>query len=211
MTEFQNYDNTYEKALKTNDPIEFIEKKWGSAEPYYNEFIAPVIGNLVNINVVEVGAGFGRYTKIAEHKTNIIYAIEPSVLCRDFLTKNFEKVKSLDTNELDQIPNNIDLVYSFSCMLHFNLYEIWFYMKNLSEKLKKGGNMILHYSSFESGGLKIFKKQVGDNFGDNGRYCFHHSTQLLALANELKLKFMGDKTPKNQIVPGHRVIRFIKK
>ena len=87
MNEFQNYDNTYLEALKTKDPIEFIEKRWGDATPYYTEFIQPVVFNRVGLNVVEVGAGFGRYTKLIEGKSDVVYAIEPSKLCREFLTK----------------------------------------------------------------------------------------------------------------------------
>ena len=204
MNKFQDYDDSYKLALQSKDPIDFIEKRWGSPMPYYKEFLSPLVKK--KMNVIEIGSGFGRYSKLILPYCRFLYAIEPSKLCRIFLTKNFTKIKALSPNELDNIKDEIDLIFSFSTFLHFNLYEIWFYLKALSPKLKKNGNMILHYMSFESNGFKLFKKSKIKNFGEVGRYFFHSPSQIKKLAKDFHMISTNDKTPEIQLVPGHRVI-----
>ena len=204
MKDSQNYDETYKKALRTNDPSAFINKRWGDPKPYFNEFIKPLIKK--NMNVVEIGSGFGRYTNLILPNCDILYGIEPSSVCRNFLSKN-KKIKMLSPDALDKIPNNsIDLTFSFSTMLHFNLYEIWWYIKSCTNKLKNNGYLIIHYSSFESGGIEIFTRRNIKKFGETDIYCFHHSSQIKELANTLKLKVICDKSPKQLLVKGHRII-----
>ena len=207
-----DYSGTYWKALESQDPIKFIDDKWGSPFPYYNEFILPLIKNKTRLNIVEIGSGFGRYSGLVIPYCSTFYAIDSSDICCAFLGTHFDTniVKCLSMNELDTIPNNIDLIFSFSTMLHFNLYEIWWYINKLANKIKDDEHFVIHYSSFESSdGVDFFINgccKNCDNFGDTGLYRFHHSSQIKLIAEKYKLYIIDDKEPDNVIVPGHRVI-----
>jgi SAM-dependent methyltransferase len=203
-----NYDESFKLALQSPDPIAFIQGRWGDPKPYFNEFVMPYVSNRTNLNVVEIGSGLGRYTNLVAPYSNKIYAVEPSEICRSFLFKHFGgKVNVLVPNTIDTIPNNIDIMFSFSTMLHFSLYEMWWYIKDIAAKLVVGGKMIIHYSSFESiSGDDLFVQHTMKEFGDGGIYCFHESSQLRVLGKHAKMNVIVDKEPKAVIVPGHRVM-----
>lgn len=207
MRDNTNYDKSYEQALKTGNPIEHIDKTWGDPKPYYNEFIVPYLGGATKI--VEIGAGLGRYTKLKPDYVQKYYTIEASELCKDFLAKNFNVI-SLDANELEKVESGIDAIFSFSTMLHFNLFEIWYYIKHLAPKLRAGGHFIVHYTAFESGGHDYFFNEPVNKFGDIGRYIFNSPEHLKIIGNNVRLKCVVDKKPENCLVPVHRVMVFQK-
>ena len=201
----KDYDDTYKEALKTNDPRGYTIKKWGDPKPYFQQFIEPILLGKSNLNTVEIGAGMGRYTELVKPYAKMIYAIESSLLCLPVLSQT--KITAVHTSEVDTIPNGIDLVYTFSTMLHFTLYEIWFYLNKLCPKVSPDGWFVLHYSSFDSnGGADYFIKTAPKEFGETGRYCFHNSKELIKLFQHFFFDIILDSEPTKPIIPGHRVL-----
>jgi len=203
-----DYDGTYQQALNSADPLTWIENKWGKAEPYVRQFLKPYLCQ--DMNILEIGAGLGRYTQWLLPYCSALFLVEPSQLCRQFLMKHFETARVLQPMDItSQVePNSLHLVCSFSTMLHFNLYEIWWYFRIIDEKLSMGAKVIIHYASLEEGGWEVFAKAKCFNFGDVGRYSFHHASQLRKLGQILGWDMVSDQGPRQSIVPGHRVITF---
>ena len=88
---------------------------------------------------VEQSKKTDRYSNLIISQCKILYAIDASKICYEFLSNNFDSqvLKPLLPSELDKVTNDIDLVFTFDCMLHMNLYEIWWYLKNLCNKINR--------------------------------------------------------------------------
>ena len=197
MREMLNYDDTYRLALLTSDPMSFIEKRWGDSKPYYQQFIAPLADRYTNLNTMEIGSGFGRYTKHIVPNTKLMYAIDPSLICRKFLSEQFKDIIVLHPDKINHIPNNsIDLAFSFSTMLHFNKDEMLFYLKHIGTKLKSGGHFVLHYMNPTSSKSLL----------SSSRYVFYEETQLTDLSKPFGLSKIKSEIPQKAIIPGHTVM-----
>jgi hypothetical protein len=59
-------------------------------------------------------------------------------------------------------------------------------------------------------GVETYVAQGISNFGDVGRYYFHHPANMEILLRCAGLKTISNEVPKNPIVKGHRVITGVK-
>jgi hypothetical protein len=138
-----------------------------------------------------------------------IYAIEASAICIRYLGGLGEKIIPIRCGDISRINDASDLIFSFSTMLHFNIYEIKWYMDNIMNKLKSGGVFVLHYFSL-CDGAEMFKKQKIASFGDVGRYFPYMPDDIDELMSMYNLKTLNNATPEKPIVPGHRVGSYVR-
>jgi len=195
-----DYDNTYKEALASDNPIYFIEKRWGDSTPYYIQFVEPYVLNRFDMDIMEIGAGFGRYTRHVLSVAKNIYAVDISDISRAFIAKVFtSKVLPMHPNHIHSIPDDsIDLVFSFSTMLHFNRDDMIWYLDRVPSKMKIGSHFILHYMDAATGKCML----------DNKRYEFYNENELVDMYKTYGLTAIKAETPHKTIIAGHRVIVF---
>jgi len=96
---------------------------------------------LNNSNVMEIGSGFGRYTKALSMVSERVFAVEPNSFMYDRLALNFNNTKNVTTiassmEELLNQPfdNHIDRIFMFH-VLHHLAEESYGLLRKLIEKL----------------------------------------------------------------------------
>jgi len=200
----KSYDDTYRHALASSNPFAYIEKTWGDPKPYFTRFLFPYISQ--KHVVVEIGAGFGRYTSLVVPLCQKVYAVEVSEMCLKFLNERNVafplpvNVTPVRASELDKIEHGIGFAFSMSTMLHFSLGEIYWYMKELAPRFFSGAKFVIHYMDLESG-LEMFRKRHGTF--DVGTYCFHSPESLRLIGQAAGLALDSIEIPEEPIIAGH--------
>lgn len=97
--------------------------------------------DLKNSDVLEIGSGFGRYTKALSLVSKTVYAAEPNDFMYEKLIRNFNNIKNVNPlakniEELLNKPfaNPIDCIFMFH-VLHHLAKESFAALKKLMEKL----------------------------------------------------------------------------
>ena len=101
--------------------------------------------------VAIIGCGYGRETRLIAPKVAKVYGIDvsPKILdkARNWLAghgvHNFTPV--LAASYRDEIPNDLDLVYSIVCFQHLTRDLVADYFENMVPKLKSGGSIIAQF------------------------------------------------------------------
>ena len=98
--------------------------------------------DLKNSDVLEIGSGFGRYTKALSLISNKVYATEPNDFMHEQLTRNFNNIKNVNPlarniEELLHNPftNHIDCIFMFHVLHHLEK-DSFAALRKLTDKLK---------------------------------------------------------------------------
>lgn len=98
--------------------------------------------NLKNATVLEIGSGFGRYTKALSLVSKKVVSVEPNNYMFDILNKSFEKERNVELVKADikylatkQELINIDYIFLVH-VLHHLQPEIFKLIKKLVDKLR---------------------------------------------------------------------------
>ena len=97
--------------------------------------------DLKNSDVLEIGSGFGRYTKALSMVSKMVYAAEPNNFMYEKLSRNFNNIKNVtplarNIEDLFNKPftNHVDCIFMFH-VLHHLTKESYTVLKKLTEKL----------------------------------------------------------------------------
>jgi cyclopropane fatty-acyl-phospholipid synthase-like methyltransferase len=100
---------------------------------------------------VDIGCGGGRWTRyLLGFKT--VYAVDYyEQLLLEFRKtfnryKHIRPIKNNGTDFPGVAPQSVDYVFSFGCFGHINQTLIDGYLAQIKEILKRGGNVVIHYS-----------------------------------------------------------------
>ena len=115
----------------------YIADEWASTETFLD-----LINNNNNNwnNVLEIGCGIGRLlSPLADmHKESMFYGI-------DISEEMIKLAPKKDNIKYQQVPNNLDFVYSMLVFQHIEHQEKINYIKLAYEKLKNGGNLFFQF------------------------------------------------------------------
>lgn len=133
--------------------------------------------------VVELGCGNGRDAKVIIKKTRNYLGIDISPELIKIAKKNVPQVKFVVSDiEKFNFPNNIDIIFSFASLLHFNKATIKKIMNKIYKKLNDKGIL---YLSLKYG--KYHSKTVKDRYGMR-TYYFYQPIDIKDLAkNKYKI------------------------
>lgn len=147
---------------------------WGEKTKFYDMF-----KKLDLESVVELACGRGRHVQKYQHKAGRITLV-------DILDKNIEFVKERfkDYSNIHYYKNNgYDLselqsdsytsLFIYDAMVHFELMDIFCYLKETYRILKNGGMALFHHSNNSSDYKNSFKDSVqGRNYMDKNLFAY---------------------------------------
>ncbi|MEE1258101.1 MAG: class I SAM-dependent methyltransferase [Lachnospiraceae bacterium] len=123
---------------------------WGEESTFLDKFKS------LNLdNVIEIACGHGRhvphYVDKAGKVTLVDILEENMVICKErFKDKDnivYYKNNGFNLEKLDS--DAYTSVFSYDSMVHFELFDVYEYLKDIYRVLKKGGKALLHHSNYE--------------------------------------------------------------
>jgi SAM-dependent methyltransferase len=128
---------------------------WGSSAAQWSGAILPRIRNCLRPpTILEIGAGFGRWTHYLREHCETLIAVDRIdqcvVACRDRFQDD-PRVRCVlnDGRSLPMVANDsIDFVFSFDSLVHAKPEMVESYLAELGTKLKAGGTGFIHHSNF---------------------------------------------------------------
>lgn len=118
-------------------------------------------------NVIELAVGRGRHVPMYEQKANHIVLVDILQKNIDFCKERFKLSKKIDyycnngynLNELND--NEYSALFTYDAMVHFEMMDIYEYLKDIHRVLRKGGMALFHHSNNTSDYKNAFSNAVG--------------------------------------------------
>lgn len=118
-------------------------------------------------NVIELAVGRGRHVPMYEQKANHIVLVDILQSNIDFCKERFKSSKKIDyycnngynLNRLND--NEYSALFTYDAMVHFEMLDIYEYLKDIYRVLRKGGMALFHHSNNTSDYKNAFSNAVG--------------------------------------------------
>jgi len=136
------YSGYYDAAEKTLDIF------WSDRTVFYKNFC-----KLDCINIVELACGHGRHVQKYLGNAKSIFLVDINQENIDFCKKRYSgesKIKYLvnSGNNFNGIPSNSQTaIFCYDAMVHFELLDIFEYLKESNRILVDGGKILFHHSN----------------------------------------------------------------
>ena len=128
---------------------------WGSSAAQWSGAIFPRIRNCLPApTILEIGAGFGRWTHYLREHSDQVIAVDRIDGCVNACRQRFQddpRVRCVlnDGRSLPMIADDsIDFVFSFDSLVHAKPEMVEGYLAELATKLKPVGRGFIHHSNF---------------------------------------------------------------
>lgn len=129
---------------------EAVSVFWGKDSIFFKEF-----QKLDLQNVVEIACGRGRhvlhYIDRAENITLVDILEENIIICKERF-KDRDNIVYYQNNgfNLEKLSTEkYTSVFSYDSMVHFELFDVYEYLKDIYRVLKRGGRALLHHSNYD--------------------------------------------------------------
>ncbi len=128
-----------------------MEIFWNTDSNFYHMFQKLDISN-----VVELACGRGRHVEKYMDGANTITLVDILQKNIDFCKDRFNNISKIkyyknngyDLKELE--TDSYTAVFSYDAMVHFEMIDIFTYMKDIYRILKRGGRALLHHSNYHA-------------------------------------------------------------
>ena len=100
-----------------------------------------------NCVAIELGSGCGFISKVVADAVKNLHCIDVSASflevakreCREKANISFHQVKNYNLSFLP--PQSVDVVYAYNVFIHFNLFDIYWYLNEFKRIIKPGGRL----------------------------------------------------------------------
>lgn len=163
----EKMDSYYEEA-EEEEGVKGIKRFWGEDSPFYRLFKCLDLDD-----VIELGCGRGRhvnqYYNNVGHLT-LVDILEKNIeICR----KRFEEYNNIsyyknDGYDLKELSDEkYSALFTYDAMVHFEMFDIYEYLKETHRVLRKGGMALFHHSN-----LALEPNQSFNNSYNSGARSF---------------------------------------
>ena len=128
---------------------------WGSSAAQWSGAILPRIRNCLPApTILEIGAGFGRWTHYLRDHCETLIAIDRIDQCLVACRQRFQDDSRVhcvlnDGRSLPMVADgSVDFVFSFDSLVHAKPEMVEGYLAELATKLKAAGRGFIHHSNF---------------------------------------------------------------
>lgn len=118
-------------------------------------------------NVIELAVGRGRHIRKYEQEANHIVLVDILQENIDFCRERFRNIKKIDYYcnngySLSQLQDDeYTALFTYDAMVHFEMMDIFTYLKDIHRVLKRGGMALFHHSNNVSDYKNTFVNTVG--------------------------------------------------
>lgn len=105
-------------------------------------------------NVIELACGHGRhlpyYIDNADNVTLVDILEENMIICKERF-KNYNNIEYYHNNgyNLEKLPSDsYTALFTYDSMVHFEMMDVYEYLKDIYRVLKKGGKALFHHSNY---------------------------------------------------------------
>lgn len=140
------------------DAGEVWSTHWGSSEIQWAAMILPrIFACLPARSIVEIGPGYGRWTRFLLALCETYAGFDVSPLCTEHCRKRFadtiaHRPVRFETNDGTSLPGvpdaSVDFVFSFDCLVHVEQATLDAYLAAITRALRPGGRAFLHHSNY---------------------------------------------------------------
>lgn len=155
----------------------YFEQAEKDMQYHWTRLVEPFISHIGYDIVLDLAAGHGRNSAILARKAKRVICVDINpdniaFLNRRFTDRNKFCIVQNDGVSLDAVPENeVDLVYCFDSMVHFDLEIIQAYIKEIARILRPSGHALLHCSNYT--------KNPGGDFRENPHWRNFFSADIL--------------------------------
>lgn len=117
--------------------------------------------------VIELAVGRGRHVPMYEAKANHIVLVDILQKNIEFCRERFKENNKIDYYcnngyNLNELPSNeYSALFTYDAMVHFEMMDIFEYLKDIYRVLRKGGMALFHHSNNTSSYENSFSTAVG--------------------------------------------------
>lgn len=132
---------------------EWSEPWGGSAAQWFGSILPRIHVALPAETIVEIGAGFGRWSHYLRQHCNRLHLVDPDPQCMEACRRRFGADAGLnyDLNQDDSLAmvpdGSVDFLFSFDSLVHVRRQTIETYLGQLGTKLKPDGLAFIHHSN----------------------------------------------------------------
>ncbi len=151
-------DSYFERA-ESDSALDFF---WSEDSVVYKMF------SKMNLdNVIELAAGRGRHMQMYEAKANHIVLVDILQKNIDFCKERFKGNRKIDYycnngyNLSELKDNEYSALFTYDAMVHFEMMDIFEYLKDIHRVLRKGGMALFHHSNNTSSYKNSFSTATG--------------------------------------------------
>lgn len=137
--EFEYYYDDAEKS---------VDEFWGATSPFYERF------KLLDLsNVLELACGHGRHVPFYQEKAGHITLVDISQSNIDFCRNRFKTCNHIDYycnngSDLRKLSDmSFSTIFSYDAMVHFELMDIYSYLREFYRILIPQGRVLVHHSN----------------------------------------------------------------
>ncbi len=138
-------------------------------------FLDPFLGR--DVDVLEVGPGFGRWTEFMVGRTHSLTLVDVSDACIEACHKRFgddlpEEAFIVNDGRSLPVPDaSLDLVWSFATFVHIDEPDVAAYLDECRRVLRPGGRFVIHHAGWGDWSLSLLP--VTRLLGRSGRFLQH--------------------------------------
>ena len=168
MVEFNRQYCAYFHVTEMDDyfqeaeSVDSVQKFWGGGTLFYQRF-----HQLDLTNVVELACGRGRHVPMYVDKAGeitLVDILQKNIdICQERF-KEYSQIKYYCNNGQDMkdlADNAYTALFTYDAMVHFELLDIFNYLKETHRILKKGGRALFHHSNTHDDYRRSFHNSPG--------------------------------------------------
>jgi SAM-dependent methyltransferase len=140
-------------------------------------FLDPYLGP--NIDALEVGPGYGRWSEFMVGQTRTLKLVDISVICIDACRERFgddlpdDSFIVSDGRTLPVPDESLDLVWSFGTFVHVDEPDVAAYLSECGRVLRPGGRFVIHHAGWSDWTLHFVP--MTRPFGRAGKFVQHRA------------------------------------
>lgn len=179
------HNNQYFQNAEKKEAIDVF---WNESSPFYQRF-----KKLDLENVIELACGRGRHVPYYINQTGKVTLVdileENMVICRERF-KDKDNIIFYKNNgyNLEELPNDsYTALFTYDSMVHFEMMDIYEYLKDIYRVLKKDAKALFHHSNYVSDFTTCF-------MSNSHARCFMSKEIFAYLAYQIGFKVLDQET-----------------
>lgn len=186
----ESMDSYFEEA----ESEKLLDVFWGAESPFFNYF------NKLDLNnIIELACGKGRHVPQYVDRSGDITLVDILDKNISFCKTRFSDYPNItyccnDGSSLSHLPSDsYTALFTYDAMVHFEMLDIFDYLKDINRVLKSGGKALFHHSNNDSDYTVSFSTgKQGRNFMNKNIFAYMSYRAGFKIIDQKVIDWMGD-------------------